>query len=290
MATAVDKDALLGPASISARLLGHPAVLLGGPRALLLQLAHPSVAAAVAGQSGFATDPYRRLARTFAVMNTISFGPPAEATAARTALAAVHRGVQGTTPAGVDFRASDPDLALWVHATLVDTLLAVEHRYIAALDDAGRARLYDESRLVAPRLGVPVAAVPPDIHAFRRYMDDTGAALLGAVTDEARIVARGVLAPPPSPALGVVARPVAVVARRVVRAVTLDLGPPALRRAYGLGPGPGRADSAITGALAAPSRLVSPILPRRCFDPGRLVAFTAWLAGDRPRTGGQARR
>lgn len=278
MPPGVHPEALLGPESLSARLLGHPAVLLGGPRALLLQLAHPSVAAAVAGQSSFGADPYRRLARTFAVMTEISFGAPADAAAARSGLAEVHRAVRGTTPAGVAYRASDPELALWVHATLVDTLLAVERRYVGVLDDAGRARLYDESRRVAPLLGVPAAAVPPDLDAFQRYVAGAGAPLLEAVDDEARALAALVLAPPPNRAFGPLAPPVATASRRLTRAVTVDLGPPALCRAYGLAPVPDRRDALLVAALSRPSRLVSPRLPPTLLDPWRLVHFTGWLA------------
>jgi uncharacterized protein (DUF2236 family) len=275
----VHPEALLGPESVSAQLLGHPAVLLGGPRALLLQLAHPSVAAAVAAQSSFEADPYRRLARTFAVMTAISFGAPADAAAARSGLAEVHRTVRGTTPAGVAYRAADPDLALWVHATLVDTLLAVERRYVGVLDDAGRARLYDESRRVAPLLGVPAAVVPPDLDAFERYVAGAAAPLLEAVSDEARALAALVLAPPPSRAFGPLAAPAAAAAGRLTRAVTVDLGPAALCRAYGLPPAPDRVDALAVAALARPSRLVSPWLPPALLDPWRLVHLTAWLAG-----------
>jgi uncharacterized protein (DUF2236 family) len=276
----VHVEAMLGPTSLSARLLGHPAVLLGGPRALLLQLAHPAVAAAVATVSTFDDDPYGRLARTFAVMTAISFGSPDVAAEAGRALRDRHRSVRGTSGAGVPFAGDDPEAALWVHATLVDTLLAVERRYVGVLDDAGRARLYGESRAVAPAVGVPAGIVPADLAAFERYVEDKLTELLGAVTADARVVAAKVLAPPPVAVLGLLAAPLAAAAKRVTRAVTCDLGPPGLCAAFGLPRSAAGLDGALALALSGPSRLVSPRLPDRAFDPWRLVRFTARLAGE----------
>ena len=53
---------LYGPASEAWRLNREAMLLLGaGPRALLLQIAHPLVAAGVADHCDFRTDPWRRL-------------------------------------------------------------------------------------------------------------------------------------------------------------------------------------------------------------------------------------
>jgi uncharacterized protein (DUF2236 family) len=276
----VHPDALLGPSSVSAQVLGHPAVLLGGPRALLLQVAHPSVAAGVVDHSTFDVDPYRRLARTFEVMHAIAFGSPAESAAAARGLAAVHRRVRGTTGAGATYAAGDPELALWVHATLVDTALAVEARYIGELDAAGRARFYDESRRLAAPLGLPEAIVPEDVDAFRAYVTGMQTELFAgpAGADAARIAA-GVLHPPATARLGLLAPLGSRAAARLVRLVTVDLGPPAMCRAYGL---PERLDAASAKALVATvagvSRAASPRLPGGLRDPGTLVRITERLA------------
>jgi len=281
----VHPDALLGPDSLSAQVLGHPAVLLGGPRALLLQVAHPAVAAGVVDHSAFDRDPYRRLARTFEVMHAIAFGSPAVSAGAAASLAAVHRRVVGTTAAGVPYAASDPGLALWVHATLVDTALAVEERYIGELDEAGRARFYDESRRLGPALGLDETSIPPDLGSFRAYVADMEGELLGdhgtarAPGAEAGRIARSVLHPPPTARLGPLAPLSARAAARLVRMVTVDLGPPALCRAYGL---PDRLDFVATRSVlamvAALSKAASPRLPGAVRDPGTLVRLTGRLA------------
>ena len=278
----VHPDAILGPDSVSARVLGHPAVLLGGPRALLLQVAHPSVAAGVVDHSTFDVDPYRRLARTFEVMHAIAFGSPAISAAAAAKLAALHRRVQGTTAAGEAYAASQPDLALWVYATLVDTVLAVERRYVGELDEAGRARFYDESRRLGPPLGLDESTVPPDLAAFRAYMAAVESRLLeqsGAPGVDARRIARSVLNPPPTARLGLLAPLGARAAAQLVRLVTVDLGPPSLCRAYGL---PAQLDAVaargVLAVVATVSKLASPRLPGAMRDPGTLVRLTGRLA------------
>ena len=275
-------DAILGPDSVSARVLGHPAVLLGWPRALLLQVAHPSVAAGVVDHSAFDVDPYRRLARTFEVMHSIAFGSPAISAGAAAKLAAVHRRVKGTTAAGDPYAADRPDLALWVHATLVDTALTVERRYVGELDEAGRARFYDESRRLGPPLGLDEASVPPDLDAFRAYVADMEARLLetpGAPGADGRRIARSVLHPPPTARLGMLGPLSARAAAQLVRLVTVDLGPPSLCRAYGL---PERLDAAaargVLSLVATVSKLASPRLPGAVRDPGALVRLSGRLA------------
>src|SRR6185503_3372914 len=74
-------DGLYGPSSEAWRLNREAMLLLGaGPRALLLQLAHPLVAAGVADHSDFRADPWRRLQATLRSYLRIVYGT---ATAAR---------------------------------------------------------------------------------------------------------------------------------------------------------------------------------------------------------------
>jgi len=278
----VAPDALLGPDSLSARLLGHPATLLGGPRALLLQLAHPLVSAAVRSHSSFERDPFSRLARTFEVMIDISFGPPEVARASAASLAAVHRQVKGTTKDGAAYAAQDPQLALWVHATLVDTLLLTEKRYIGELDEDGRGRLYDESRLVAPRLGIPGKLIPRDLGEFRSYFEEELRVLVGSgVNEDALSVASRVLHPPGAPAFGPLAGVESRLAERLIEAATVDLGPPELCSAFGLPPHNSLSATAVfldLGGLV--SRSVSRWVPGALLQPRNLARLTSWLAAD----------
>ena len=48
---------LFGPDTVSWRVIGHPAALVGGMRALLLQALHPLAMAGVAQHSNYIEDP-----------------------------------------------------------------------------------------------------------------------------------------------------------------------------------------------------------------------------------------
>ena len=55
---------LLGPDSVSWRVLGDASVFIGGIRALVVQAAHPEVVAGVEQHSTYRDDPLGRLTRT----------------------------------------------------------------------------------------------------------------------------------------------------------------------------------------------------------------------------------
>ena len=121
-----------GPGSEAWRLNREAMLLLGaGPRALLLQLAHPLVAAGVAEHSDFRSDPWARLSGTLRSYLRIVYGSAAVARDEIRRLGELHRGVRGDIVDasarerhGRRYSALDPELALWVHATLVDSTIA----------------------------------------------------------------------------------------------------------------------------------------------------------------------
>lgn len=242
--------AMYGPDTVTARVVTESVLLLGGPRALLMQLAHPAVAAGVADHSGFEADPFRRLVRTLDAMTTISFGPPEAMRATVDRLARVHSRVVGTTDDGTPYRADDPALLLWVHATLVDTVLEVERRYLGALSPAERETFYLESRRLAAAFELPDAVVPPDLAAFSEYMDDQEASLTVSAT--ARELAHTILHPrvPRVPLV-----PSAL--WEPLRMVTVDMLPRAFREGYGL-----RWDGNRKRLLRASQRAARAVLPR----------------------------
>lgn len=170
-------DGVYAPDSITRRLSRERVLLLGGPRALILQVAHPLVAAGVVEHSSFRADPLLRLRRTLEATLAVVFGTSPEAEAAAGQINRIHDAVRGVTPqaagpyrAGTAYDARDPDLLLWVHATLVDTTLEVYPRYVAPLSAGEEERAYQESKTVARMLRVPEEILPQDLAAFRRYM------------------------------------------------------------------------------------------------------------------------
>lgn len=241
-----EADAPLFPkGSIIRRVDGEGVLLLGGGRALLMQLAHPKVAAGVAEHSDFSYDPLKRLRRTLEVTSSIVFGSVENAHRESAGLRAVHDHVTGA-----DYQANDPELLLWVHATLVDTALRVHDRFLRRLGTDERQRYYEESCTLAEVLGVPRSMQPPDLAAFRAYVREMVASL--EVSDTARQVAHDVL----HPRLPLVTGPLLEVARQV----TVGLLPAPLRRQYGLSWDPAR--GAALDLAARSSRVLLPRVPR----------------------------
>lgn len=169
---------LYGPGSEAWRLNREALLLLGaGPRALLLQVAHPLVAEGVDQHSDFRADPWTRLAGTLRSYLRIVYGTSTTARAEIRRLNGLHRTIGGdvreTAAAqrfGSTYSARDPGLSLWVHATLVDSTLAAAGSWLGPIPTAQRARFYAETIPVARLFGVPEAMLPADVDAFDAYM------------------------------------------------------------------------------------------------------------------------
>jgi uncharacterized protein (DUF2236 family) len=231
------------PSDAVIRRVDKEAVLiLGGGRALLMQLAHPLVAKGVAEHSGFEADPWSRLVRTLQAGYTIVFGTRAEAEQTAAAVHAVHERVTGD-----GYRANDPELLLWVHSTLTDTALRVHTRFLGALPRREAARYYAESMIVAEMLGVPMQVQPPTLPAFRAYMREMVSSL--QVSDDARRLAHAVL----HPTAPWMAEPVFELGRQL----TVGLLPRPLREQYGF-----RWDRPRKAALLAAGVATRQVLPR----------------------------
>jgi uncharacterized protein (DUF2236 family) len=241
--------------SITRRVSRENILLLGGGRALLMQLAHPKVAAGVDDHSDFRAHPIRRLRRTVLMTMAIVFGERETALAAARAVNHAHAGVRGD-----DYRALDPELLLWVHATLVDSALVTYQTFVQRLTVSEREDFYQESKLLGELLGIPRDRFPVDLADFDRYVDGMIARDGVQVTPRARSLARLVVRPP----LRLLPGPVMV----PFEVVTAGLLPAALREAYGLAWGRGQ-QKAFKLAVAAVPRIVAltpPLLrvwPRR---------------------------
>lgn len=185
------------------RVSAESALLFGGGRALLLEIAHPLVAAGVAAHSDFRRDPFGRLQRTLDAMSRLTFGDRRSALDAARAVERAHARVHGTLAhdvgrhaAGTPYHGRDPELVRWVWATLVDTGLVVYELFVAPLEPAARDAYYRDHCAIARLLGVPPALVPGGFAAFRRWFDaqvEGDALCVGA---QAREIAASVLHPP----------------------------------------------------------------------------------------------
>lgn len=114
---------LFGPDSVTWRVIGDSAVFIGGIRALLVQAAHPEVAAGVADHSRYRNDPLGRLSRTAAYVTATTFGARPEVEEALATVRRHHRPVVGISDRGRAYDADAPDLAAWVHNSLAESFL-----------------------------------------------------------------------------------------------------------------------------------------------------------------------
>ncbi len=250
-----------GPHSVMWRI-NREALLLGaGPAALLLQVAHPLVAEGVAQHSDFRADPFGRLRRTLRTTLDLVFGDGPTAERAVRRLNSVHATVRGQVGmeaarlTGVaSYRALDPELLLWVQASLIVTSVEAYRRWVGEVTDAEAEAFWQEARGVGTRLGIPLRLSPTDWPALLRYWDR----MLAPdgpiqVTSEARAMAPMLVRPPlplaPGWAVDALALP------------GLALLPPRIRDAYAVA-WDERRERAAT-AIAAGVRAWASIVPTR---------------------------
>ena len=208
------------------------ALLLAGGRALLMQLAHPKVAAGVAQHSQFKEDPLGRLYRTISTTWSIVFDKTVLARAALERVKNIHGKVQGTTPAaeplpsGTRYDALDVELLLWVHATLVDSAMLAYELFVKPLTPREKSRYYDDTKKLASLFEIPDTLVPGSLLDFDNYLERMLSGNDVVVGPTARSVAREILYPKPW-----ILRP----GGPLFRLVTAGLLPERLRDGYGLG-------------------------------------------------------
>lgn len=171
--------------SVARRLNRELFLLLGGTAALLIQVAHPLVAAGVEQHSDFRRDPIGRLRRTLNTTLAVVFADPDEARAALRRIDRRHGPVRGTAADGRAYEARDPALLLWVQATLVLTSLRLYEAVLGRLAPADREAYWQETRPVAAALGIPTDLQPLTIADLERY---EGVMLATAVRPDATSV------------------------------------------------------------------------------------------------------
>jgi uncharacterized protein (DUF2236 family) len=160
---------LLPERSVARRVDRELFVLLGGSAAVLMQIAHPLVAAGVEQHSDYFRDPLARLRRTLNTTLAVVFAEPRVAHAALRRIDRRHGPVHGTAADGRAYEARDPALLMWVQSTLVLTSLRLYEAVLGPLTPADRDAYWQEGRPLAAMLGVPFDRQPATIGDLQRY-------------------------------------------------------------------------------------------------------------------------
>jgi uncharacterized protein (DUF2236 family) len=219
-----------GPGSISWKINREAIVVAGWGRAILLQLAHPAVAAAVHDHSAFRGSlraTFRRMHSTTGAMLSLTFGDTAQIITTAAGINAIHDRVHGHAHEGKRraYSAHQPDLQRWVHVTLLESILLTYESLVGPLTAHERDRYCSEATIMEPLLGMPAGWLPRDTAQLDAHMRDMLAGGSLVVTDASRALARAVLYPPK----WYVMWP----AFRAIQLLTIGSLPPAIRQAYG---------------------------------------------------------
>src|SRR5687768_375664 len=186
-------DAYFHDDSMLRRVHRETVVALSGPRALLMQAAHPVAFAGFFAHTGALDEPYERLARTAKVIDTITFGERAEAERMTRRVRAMHRRVRGVLgeragrfPAGTPYAADDPALLLWILATLADSSLGAYERYVAPLTRDERDAYWQDYKVIGRLFALHDEEMPEEIEDFDLYMAEMIEGDTLYVSDQAR--------------------------------------------------------------------------------------------------------
>ena len=259
-------EAYFTPDSMLRKVIGERVVALSGPRALLMQAAHPLAVAGLLAHSSALDEPYERLKRTAEVMNAVGFGTREEADRVTAPVREMHTRVSGRLPSaigpyakGTPYRADDPELLLWVLFTLVDSAELVYTRYVRKLAPGSeRAALWADYRVVGRLFGLAEDEMPAGLGELEDYRREMLEGDRLHVSDWARDRAREIVLEPPVP---LAVRPLLETANFI----TIALLPDRIRKQYGFAPLPpiGMRRALVGAGSEYVKRVLLPVIPQR---------------------------
>lgn len=184
------------PDSTIWRINRERVLLLGGARALLMQIAHPMVAEAVYHHSYVFKKPLLRLHRTLRLTLALVYGTIPEVQAAVAEIDRAHRPAVGrleqavgSHAAGAAYNPRNPRQGLWVQATLIEGAMFGYETLIAPLSAADKQAFYDDSKRVGELLGIKRHMLPATYTGLLDYMQQAIHSGEVAVSDKARAIA-----------------------------------------------------------------------------------------------------
>jgi uncharacterized protein (DUF2236 family) len=239
------------PGTVFWRINSDALINLGLARALLLEIAHPLVAAGVADHSDYSGDRYGRLARTLKTITGTIFGDPKMQREALRHFHGCHHAVKGQLvaavgpfPAATHYSANDPMLKLWVMGTALESYLLVYERFVAPLAPAEQDAFYADAMMLGQLFGIPKAMMPPTIGDFFGYMRAMIASDVLTVGETAHRIANTLFMPPVA---------------QLASFVSIGLLPERLRNAFGFDWNEKK--ERRLNQLAAASRRLRPLIP-----------------------------
>jgi uncharacterized protein (DUF2236 family) len=227
-----------GPGSVVWRIGGDWTMMLGGGRALILQVAHPIVAEGVGRFSNYEEAPWQRLVGTLDLYLRVIYGGPDETPAeAGERLRSLHKRIKGVDAAGNHWHALDPHAFHWVHATLVQSMVEMRERFGAPMTTLDKELFYEEMREVAKLYGLRERDMPRDWSAFEAYFADMVETELRdspLLQNVLRTVFHPAKPPPAAQVPDAVWDLLAMPGAQLVKLVTIGSLPPILRDRFGL--------------------------------------------------------
>lgn len=161
---------VVGPESVTWQFTSDVRLLFAPLFALLLQVAHPTVAAGVRDFSDFDERPFERLLRTTDYLLVLQYGRR-EAAAEGRRLRALHSRFRGIRADGRPYHALEPGAYAWVHATLLETYVRAHQHLGRAMTPEQVERFYREYVGLGRFVGVRDGDLPCTWNGFRAYFD-----------------------------------------------------------------------------------------------------------------------
>jgi uncharacterized protein (DUF2236 family) len=179
-----EAPAPFGRRSIVRAMVAEPVTALLVQRALVMEVAHPAVAAGVVHHSSFQRRPLTRAWVTADAALRLVFGSDSVARGAAQQIYRVHDHINGPLSADDDgaddadggdgaaaYTAHDARLLAWVWATLVDSAETAFTRWVRPLSDTEADDFYGEMLGFARFFGIPATELPADRARFAEYLD-----------------------------------------------------------------------------------------------------------------------
>ncbi len=225
--------------------------------------------------------PFKRLARTARMFETVFFGTRAQADRVLDAVARMHDRVNGVLPeavgpfeAGTPYSATDPGLMLWTIAVMVDSAECFYELFVRLLSPVEREGLWCDYVRFGELFGLSTPEMPPTYDAFRDYFERRLAGAAMHLTDEARAIGYATAFQIPMPWH---AQP----NKRVHDLVMLGSLPPRVRELYGLS-WSGRQRAAFEATVTL-LRAARPVVPARVLRGSNTRSFEMVAATERRR-------